>query len=805
MSIKALHNLSIIEYSQGVAGAMCSKAFGDLGAHVVKIEPPSGDPLRKFGPYPGDQFNIESSGRFLYLNGNKDGVTLDLTNEADHQKFQTLLRAADIFVTDLPLQEIDRLGIDSKSIEKDYPTLVAVYITPFGLTGPYSHYKANDLVVYHMGGLGYETPWFSVTDLDLEFPLRAGGYQTEYMAGWTAALATMIAVFYKNTYGLGQTVDISALECVADHIRSNFAMFSHEISQLPESRLKSHFPWIWNCADGYISTSFSLQHWWDALRSLMGNPDWIEKGGYSDIDVLVSGADDVGPRIAEWMKNHTRNQLFSMLQDHGIPCFPVNSPTEVMNSNHYAKRNFFVQQEHPVAGKILQPGPPVRMSETPWTLRSHAPLLGQHNENVFSKCEPRAGSANSDPVKSKGNKPLKGIRILDFGWILSIPHCTQWLGTMGAEVLRVESQAHPEAGRIGDRASTDGVQGVNRSGPWNNNNYSKLGMTLNLKEPVAIEIIHELVKKCDVVAENFAPDVMKRLGLDYKSISAVKPDIIYITGSTLGVSGPDYQATGWGPNTLSYGGLTSLMGYENGEPVQAGGNLPDYMVGTVMAFHLLSAISHHRRTGIGQYIEVSMSELVSTLIPEAFMESAMNQREVKRTGNHVNEMSPHNVYAAEGHDQWIAIAVQDQSEWQAFCTAIGRTEWIDDERFSSLDARKRNEIQLDKLINDWTVKHLPVDAMKILQKAGVAAGPVMSTFDLLEDPHFRERGFIVELDHPEVGLREVSGLPAKFSAMDRLGYFPAPTLGQHNDYVFRDVLGMDSDKIETLIRDKIIY
>ena len=184
----------------------------------------------------------------------------------------------------------------------------------------------------------------------------------------------MIAVFYKDAYGCGQMVDVSALEAVSDHIRGNFALFSHEISQLPESRLKSNFPWIWECGDGYVSMSFVLQHWWDSLKELMGNPEWTDSEEYAEAKELIARADDAAPLVARWLKQYTRRELFDMLQEREVPCFPVYTVGEVMDSEHYAERDFFALQRHPVAGDVPQPGPPVRMRDTPWSLERPAPV-----------------------------------------------------------------------------------------------------------------------------------------------------------------------------------------------------------------------------------------------------------------------------------------------------------------------------------------------------------------------------------------------------------------------------------------------
>ena len=818
MAERALSELVVIEYSFGVPGAMCAKAMADLGAKVVKVEPSEGDPTRRSGPFPGGVPNPEASGQFLYLNANKRGITLDIQAREDYGRLIQLLASADVFVTDVSPRRADELGVDYPHLEPVNPRLVATYVTPFGLTGPYRDYKGSDLIAWHMGGMGYETPWFALTDLEKQPPLRAGGYQADYLAGWTAALAAMMAVFHRDAYGIGQMVDVSAMEAVANHIRSNFAFYTHEISKLPESRLKSHFPWIWACRDGYISVSFASAHWWESLRDIMGRPAWAEGPEGGGMDAAVANMDVLEPQLAVWMSRHTRQELYEMLQSRGVPCFPVLSMEEVTKSPQYVDRRFFATQDHPVAGRVKQPGPPARLRRTPWSLDRPAPMLGQHNAEVFGEAARMTQTSGARPApeaqvavaQTKGaeverNRPLQGVRIVDFGWILSVPHCTQWLGTMGAEVIRVESQAHPEGARKGKNASTDGVLGVNRSGPWNNNNYSKLGVTLNLREPQGIELVKELVAVSDVVTENFSPDVMPRLGLNYETLRQVRPDLIMLSGSTVGVTGPERNSTGWGPNTLSYGGLAHLTGYLGGPPQNAGGNLPDYLIGVIMAFYVLSAVRHRRRTGQGQYIEVSMAETVTGLVPEAFLEYSMNGRNVERTGNHVPDKSPHNVYPCDGQDQWVAVAVSDDDEWRAMCRSVGHPQWATDSRFLTLADRKRNEAELDALMGEWTRHRSPHEAMHILQGAGVAAGPVMSTFDLMEDPHFNERGFVVEIDHPEVGPRGLAGLPAKFSAMPKLAYAPAPLLGQHNPMIFGELLGIAEDRVRQLMEDKVIY
>jgi benzylsuccinate CoA-transferase BbsF subunit len=396
--------------------------------------------------------------------------------------------------------------------------------------------------------------------------------------------------------------------------------------------------------------------------------------------------------------------------------------------------------------------------------------------------------------------------VLDFGWILSVPHCGTWLGSLGAEVIRVESNTRLELNRLGVGGLADGIGGSpNRSAAWNGINFSKLDLTLDLSTDKAKEIIRELVSISDIVIENFATGVMERLGLDYESLRKIKPDIIMLSGSTLGVTGPERNASGWGPNVCSFAGLPYVSGYPGGPPVNMGGNWPDYMVGTMMVFSLLSALRHRDRTGEGQYIEASMAEVVVGAMPEAYLDYSMNGRIKQRDGNHDPNMAPHGVYACSGLDQWVAIAVRNDADWQAMCKSMRKPTWAANPRYETFSGRKQNENEIDRMLSEWTAKMGPREVMETLQGEGVPCGPVMGIMELMDDPHLKARGFVIELDHDEVGVRKVAGLPAHFGAMPKIAYSPSPLLGQHNEMIVGEILGVPVDQVRELVKRKVIY
>ncbi len=403
--------------------------------------------------------------------------------------------------------------------------------------------------------------------------------------------------------------------------------------------------------------------------------------------------------------------------------------------------------------------------------------------------------------------PLEGIRVIDFGLILAIPHATQWLATMGAEVIKVESKAHPDTVRLGGAlmGAADKIPGPNRSGTFNSLHYSKKSCSINMTKEKGRELARRLIATADIVTENFTTPVTQRFGLTYEQLKQVKPDIILLSQSSMGRTGPLGDTVGWGPTNQAYSGLPMLTGYEGGTPQSMGGTWPDYLIGVTGPFMMMTALHHRDRTGEGQFIDLSMCEVVTGMIPQAILDYQMNGRVRQPSGNKDPLMAPHNLYRCAGKDQWVAIAVETEQEWGAFCGAVGHPEWRTDERFADAYARHRHEQEMDELITQWTRERSPGEVAAWLQAAGVAAGPVLDTMGIITNPQLRHRGFFVTPDHPEVGPREVMGIPVLFSAIPEKRIEPAPLFDEHNDYVFKELLELSGTEIEQLIEERVIY
>jgi benzylsuccinate CoA-transferase BbsF subunit len=399
--------------------------------------------------------------------------------------------------------------------------------------------------------------------------------------------------------------------------------------------------------------------------------------------------------------------------------------------------------------------------------------------------------------------PLAGARIVDFTWAWAGPQATLLLGMLGAEIIKIESRARLDHTRLRSLMAGPTLASPDHSVIFADLNVNKLSLTLNLTHEAAREIIKRLVEISDVVAENMRPGVLTRLGLDYEALRAVKPDIIMLSSSAVGNSGPERTYVGYAPNFAALGGIAHITGPAEGPPTPLSGAI-DLRVGTTSAFAILAALYHHARTGQGQYIDLSSTEAVSAMIGDTFLEYAMNGRSPGRAGNRDRTMAPHNCYPCAGDDRWVTIAVATDDEWRALCAVIADPR-LDDERFADGYGRWLNQDELDQIIGEWTAGHSPQEITETLQTAGVATMPAHDGRSLVRDPQLQERGLMEWVEHPLSGRRLLAGPPWLFSKTPAGIRQPAPLLGQHNHYVLHDLLGMPEEEIQRLVNEEVVY
>jgi crotonobetainyl-CoA:carnitine CoA-transferase CaiB-like acyl-CoA transferase len=400
-------------------------------------------------------------------------------------------------------------------------------------------------------------------------------------------------------------------------------------------------------------------------------------------------------------------------------------------------------------------------------------------------------------------RPLEGIRVADFTWVWAGPFCTLQLAHLGAEVIRIETATRPCITRLLP-PWPDNKPGINRSGYFNQYNQGKRSLTLNLKQPEAIEIAKKLVAKSDIVTENFAGGVMERLGFGYEVLRQIKPDIIMISLSGYGATGPEKEHISYGPAQVPMSGLSSLTGYKGWRPMHVGISYGDPNGGLHGAFAVLCALMYRARTGKGQFIDLSQWETSTAMVAEGLLDYSMNGTQPERDGNRDPYMSPHGVFRSAGEDRWVSLAVRNDGEWQRFCGVLGQPHLVTDPRFATLSARKQHEDELEAVVTAWTTSRAPEEATAQLQAAGIPAAPSMSNKDLATDPHLNSRSIFVSLDHPEVGKQQHVGIPWQLSKTPLSVQRPAPLVGADTEYVLREILGYSAEEVSTLRERQVL-
>ena len=803
-----LEGVKVLELGSMVSAAYATKLMADLGADVVKAEEPSGDPSRLRGPFPGGVVDPEKSGLFLYLNTNKRGVTLDLNRQQD--ELHRLVRWADILVHNYPPGAMAARGIAYDTFREINSRLVMCSITPFGLTGPHKDYYAHELTVAHAGGWAWLSPGASDRP-DLP-PLKAFGQQCDFQGGLAAATATLGAYYRAVSTGTGEHIDLSVQAFIASFLEQAVVYYSYLGRVASRLGQRYMYPWgMYECQDGLIFIVCPEEDQWERLVELMGNPEWTTWDIFAGRTNRIKNQDALKVYVEEWTRQWKVEDLFHAAQARRLCFAPVLTMAGLARQEQLRTRNFFVEVQHPRAGTLTHLGAPYQLQEPWWKIRRPAPLLGEHNSEVKNEARGLRLEASSpsspslQPSASSPKLPLDGLRVADFSWVWAGPYCTMHLAHLGAEVLKIESQAHLDLMRRLPIAPKGVKPGYDSSGPFNQWNQGKKSIRLNLQKEEGIALAKELIMKSDVVIDNFATGVMDGMGLGYEELKKLKPDLIVVSISGYGHTGPLKDYMGYGPAIPPLTGLSALTGYQDGPPQELGVSIGDPNAGISAAVAICAALAARKRTGQGQYIDVSLWAAAAVLAAEGWMEYTMNGVEPPRQGNRDVVLAPHNCFRCLGEDTWVTIACGSEEEWHALCRVMGQPQLIDDPRFRTARDRKAHEDELEQLITTWTEQRDRWEITRSLQAAGVAAFPSMSSKDLVEDEQLNGRSFFARLPHPEVGTQTHTGIPWILSNAPNGVRSSAPLLGQHTDEVLRGVLGYGDEDIARLREQQVLY
>ncbi|MCP3985137.1 MAG: CoA transferase [bacterium] len=799
-----LEGLRVLELGEMVAAPYCAKLLGDLGADVIKVERPEhGDPSRWRGPFSGDQPNPERSGLFLYLNTSKRSVCLDLALPQDRDAFEALASRSDILIEDRAPEALDALGLGYASLAARNPRLIVTSISPFGQTGPNRGHKSHPINLFHSAG--HSSPFASLETAGGRAPARAGGHLGEYDAGLMAAVGTLGAVFGREITGRGQHIDVSKQEAMMGLERVTIGRFANEANPFPGGGIGG----LIRAKDGWVMLTTLENHQWEGLVRAMGNPAWTEAEWCKSLAGRVAHQQEIDEHRSEWASTRTREEIYHLVQQEGTPAAPVRNVAEVMQSEQSRSRGFFRELDHPEAGRVTFPTAPYQFSRTAW-VGTRAPLLGEHSDEILTglgrpqpagDAKAAAGMQPSGVGSGGARGPLDGIRIADFTWAWAGPQGSLLLGMLGAEVIKIESRARPDHARVHSLTAGGLRGGIDESPIFNDLNLGKRSVTLNLRSDAGRGLVRKLVAECDVVLQNMRPGVLDRLELGYDDLRKVNPEIVMLSSSTVGATGPERRYVGYAPTFACLSGIASISGYPDEPPMPLSGSV-DLRVGTASAFAVLAALIHRQRKGEGQNIDLSSTEVMSTMMGHAFVGYGLDGRIPERIGNRDEQMAPHGCYRCRSEGEWVTIAVETEEEWNAFRSLLADPQ-LDAAMFATAQSRHRNQEPLDARIEHWTQGRSAEDVVQELQTAGIAAARLNSGASLSRDRHVLARQVFQSIEHPRLGSLQVLRPPWRMEGA-KLNQ-PSPLLGQHNRDVLGTLLGLDDQEISQLMEDEAVY
>lgn len=746
MSRSALAGVRVVDATTGWA-ALAGRLLADLGATVTKIEPPGGEAGRLAPPI--------VAGESLPFWRRNLGKTVVQLAPAD-PRLGELLASAEVVIEGGPVRAVDLAPFVVERTD-----LIVATLSPFG-AGPRAHWRATDLVAQAAGGM------LALNGLPDGEPLAVAGEPAYALAAHYLVGGVLLALRARRATGHGQRVEVTLQEAVAAAIEPAGVLYNAEGRIV---RRNGDLHWVRGysiipCADGFATVAWNRQfHHLVALLASDGMADDLADERYLDPAVVDAEIDHLRAVIARWAATRTRAEIFHRAQELRLQWAPVNRPAEVLTDPQLAARRFFTLLPGP-GGSLPVAGTPARLSRTPWRPRHAHPPATADVRPVAPK----------RPTASLTSGALVGIRVLDFTWVLAGPYGTRILADHGADVIKVQTD-RKLVGYVGDGYFAT----------WNRN---KRGITLDLDHQEARALVRRLVAVCDVVTDNFSARVLRQWGLDDETLLAIKPDLIIAHLTGMGRTGPYQHYVSYGPTAQALCGMSWLTAYGPGErPLGLGFSLSDHIAGLALANAILAALDHRDRTGEGQVIDVSQFEASATFLEAAYLEAAAGLPvEARGNAGDRGSVGPVGVVRCAGDDRWLAVEVETPDQQTALTQLFGAP-----------------TSDLTEALAAWASAQDAEEAMRSLQELGIAASIVATAADLVErDEGLRARGFWWMTDHPTLGRFRTDGSPIRLNGTPPPPARPSPLMGQHNEEVFVELLGLAPDEVRRLAETGVI-
>ncbi|HUP75514.1 MAG TPA: CoA transferase [Acidimicrobiales bacterium] len=772
-----LAHLRVVEVTD-LRGALCGRILADLGADVVKVLRPTLAPSE-----------YESTA-YRYRNANKRAAVIVLHSTDDRARFDALLDGADVLIENLGPAQQRAHELVPEQVARRHPRLVQVSLTDFGLNGPRREWHLEPLTALAASG----TMW--ATGFPDRPPCWMPGYLAHDCASVYGAVGALAAVLDRGRSGRGQRVEVSTQEAalagttpwsvaIADYLHINPRL------NAKGTRSADGAYWVLPAKDGWVRTVIGTPRQWQGFVELCDSPEAFTDAEWSNPGFRLANADVVRMIAETCLTDRTREELFASARALGTTMGVLHTPSEFVAHEQTKSRGFFAATGFGGLGDAPFASAPYKLSATPASLRRAAPTPrdAASSEDGFAPQPSRSarGGAEQEEEEDAGLL-LAGVRVVEFGMAAVVPETCGVLSELGADVIKVESTTHPDVLRL---AST----GLNKNFTFNAESRGRESVAIDLSTEGGRELALRLCATADIVAENYRGGVLDRLGLGYDTVRAVNPAVVYVSSQGYGRGGPYGEMPAFGPLNAGFAGLHHLWS-DPDAPYPCGTSLnhPDHIAGKLLAVAVLAAWVHRQRTGEGQHVDMAQTEAAAYLIGEVYLDAALTGVDPGARGNRSDVAVPHGVYPSAGDDAWIAIAVPDDATWRALEAAVG---WPTDDSLATLPARLAAREAIDERLTAWTSLRPAAQAAEVLQAAHVSAMPVMGPFDHHGDPHLTERGAIVTLQHPEVGIEHHVANPIRMELAQRVAG-SAPCLGADTDKVLRRWLDLSDGEIESL-------
>ena len=779
-----LEDLRVLDLTD-FRGDLCGRLLGDLGADVLRIEPPGGAGSRTLPPFGPDGTSLH----FAYRNTNKRSAVLDITTPTGRAELLDLVSQADVLVESFQPGALADLGLGPDVLMELNPELVMASLTYFGQTGPDRNLEATDDVVVALSG------WLALSGVPDKPPLLPPGSLASDTLGVLGAYAVALGLHQVLRGGGGQHLDVSALEALAQMNTWGLPNTSHSLArgslpQMLRSGDSPMYPTI-ACADGHVRQVVMAPGQWRALWEWMGSPEAFADEYWESFFNRLSNLDVLNQLFEEHWSFLPMLEGCREAQSRGIVATPMLSPADILDNEHFTARGTFRRTE-------VAPGLRAPVMAGLWEVdgervgyRFRSPALGEH-EPGFTGARFMGSGERQPETADAGDLPLRGLRVADFGHGGVGVECGRMLAEYGADVVKVESHAYPDFIRI--------FLGSEMTPSFASSSRTKRCLGLDLKSERADEVLEHLVGWADVIVENNSTGTMADLGLGWEALHAMNPRLVMVSSQLMGSRGPLSDWTGYGPTIQTVGGLSWLWAFDDGDgPPGSNAIHPDHLAGRICALGALAAIIARERGCPGAHIEVAQVEALLGTLGDLFLGESLTPGSARPEGNDSPTGAPWGVFECAGEETWCVLCVRNDEDWVNLRRVMGSPAWSEQDDLRTAAGRVLARDQVNAGVASWTATRSPREVQDLCQAAGVPAGRLMHPVDQLEDPHLEQRGFLVGMDQPGLGRVVLEGACITGSGMPNPVIGPAPFIGQHTRHFCIQDLGMEAARVEELI------